>query len=424
MSIDTSVNQARPEVSSDRYMIVSTDSHVGPLVREQLRDYCPKKFLGDFDDFLADWEPRRQGSWVDGSPRAGGDKAIPFTDKVKNRTAQTTDTDGVHDPGVRLADMDMDGVAAEMIFHGAMTPDVIPWQGDGRLDLEAVGLSIYNRWLADFCSAAPQRLLGAVQLPLWDIDASVKEVEWARDAGLACINFPAPNRELLAYNHPDYEPFWAAVEASGLPLTTHGGSGDMPPYEGPEAWALYTSDLFFYSRRGLWYLTWAGVFERHPALKMMFVEQRADWVPDTLAHLDSIYYSEFQDYRQLIPRPPSDYFHQNCYVASSFMARFEAEKRYAIGLDKLMWGTDYPHYEGTWGFTQESLRSTFSGMPVDEVRMILGENAIPVLNLDRKVLRDIADRIGPDPDVITQPLRPEERPEILGCAFRTMAAWS
>lgn len=421
MATNESGNGLRtPTAASERYMIVSTDSHVGPRVKEDLREYCPSHLIDAYDEFVAAWEPYRRGVWDDDGPMA---KGIPFTDKVKHRTEQTTSTAGVHDPQVRLRDMDADGIAAEVIYHGAMTPEIIPFQISQDPELQAEGIRIYNRWLADFVTAAPDRFIAAAHLPIWDVEASVEEVYWAAEHGLKCINFPAPNRQFTAYNDPAWEPLWAACEETGLPLTTHGGSGDMPPYTGPESWALYMSDLFFFSRRGLWYLIWSGAFERHPGLKMIFTEQRSEWVPSTLDHLDSIYRSEFHDWSQFIPRPPSEYFERQCYVASSFMARFEAEMRHEIGIDKLMWGTDYPHYEGSYLNTPACLRQTFAGLPTDEVRKILGENAIPVFNLDRNVLREVADRIGPHPDDVDRPLADHEVPEVLGCAFRTLATW-
>lgn len=418
--IEDSAPASGTEVSSDRYMIVSTDSHAGPRVKDHLREYCPREHLDAYDEFVAQWEPRAKPTWADDGPFAG---AFPFTEAVKRRTAEITATDGVFDPAVRLADMDADGIAAEVIYHGAMTPDCIPWEGVGTPEQRALGIDIYNRWLADFCSADPNRLLGAAHLPMWDIEAATKIVYWAKEAGLKCINFPAPNRAYTAYNDPAWEPFWQACVDTGLPLTTHGGSGDMPPYSGREKWALYMSDLFFFSRRALHYLVWGGVFERHPTLKMIFTEQRSEWVPQTLDHLDSIYESEFHDWKTVLPRRPSEYFRQNCWIASSFMARFEAEQRHSTGLERLMWGTDYPHYEGSYGFTKECLRATFAGLPVDEVRLILGENAVKCFNLDRDAVRAVADRIGPFPSEVDRPLDPSEEPEVKGCAFRKRSTW-
>lgn len=421
MTVETNgTTVADRSASTERYMIVSTDSHVGPRIKDDLRDYCPSGLHDSYDEFVTAFEPFRAGTWDPDGPFRG---TFPFTDAVRNRTAETTATDGVHDPSQRLTDMDADGIASEVIYHGAMTPEVIPWAISPDKELQAEGIKIYNRWLADFCSQAPHRFIGAAHLPMWDIDGCVDEVRWAADNGLKCINFPAPNREYTAYNDPAWEPFWAAIAETGLPLTTHGGSGDMPPYSGPESWALYMSDLFFYSRRALHYLVWSGVFERYPTLKLIFTEQRSEWVPATLDHLDSIYLSEFHDWASVIPQKPSDYFRQNCWVASSFMARFEAEGRHEIGVDRLMWGSDYPHYEGSYLNTDLCLRATFAGLPVDEVRLILGENAITCFGLDRDAIRAEADRIGPDPAAVDVPLSVEDEPEVLGCAFRKLGTW-
>jgi hypothetical protein len=88
-----------------------------------------------------------------------------------------------------------------------------------------------------------------------------------------------------------------------------------------------------------------------------------------------------------------------------------------------MWGSDYPHYEGSYGNTDLCLRQTFAGLPVDDVRKILGENALALFDIDRDKLRAIADRIGPDPADVDRPLDPSEVPDVTGCAFRTISTW-
>jgi predicted TIM-barrel fold metal-dependent hydrolase len=433
VTIDTASDTERQSgvvSGQDRYMVVSIDSHVSPTF-DQLRQYCPVQNLEQWDEWSAMW----LGLWGDErnwygerSPIAGAWQ-FPFTDEVRARTGDLVQRagDGVHDPHARIRDMDADGIAAEMLYHTAFTREVLPFQGgtvpgDETRELEKVGFQMYNRWLAGFVSVDPNRFIGAAYLPIWDVEASVAEVAFARDNGIKALNFPAPHRSFPGYNDPVYEPFWAACTEADITLTTHGGAGDMPPYAGKEAWALYCSDLFYYSRRGFAYMVWGGVFERHPKLRLAFTEQRSTWVGETLADLDSIYYSSFQDLKQLIPRPPSEYFREHCWLGVSFMSRFEAERRSEIGVDRLMWGSDYPHFEGTWGYTDLSLRNTFAGIPVDEVRSMLGENAVNLFGLNRAALREIADAIGPAPEDIDRPVA--EVPDIPGCAFRTRGAWS
>jgi predicted TIM-barrel fold metal-dependent hydrolase len=414
----------------DRYMIVSIDSHVSPLF-DQLRQYCPQQYLEQWDAWAAMWLDLwgDEQNWYGTRSPIANRWGKAFTDVVRDRTGELVERAGagIYDPGARLRDMDADGIVAEALYHTAFTREVLPFQGgtvpgDDSREIEAVGLRMYNRWLADFVSAAPDRFIGAAYLPIWDIEASIAEVRFARDHGLKCLNFPAPHRSFPGYNDPVYEPFWAACADADIPLTTHGGAGDMPDYTGKESWALYCSDLFYYSRRGFMYMVWAGVFERYPSLKLVFTEQRSSWVAEALADFDSIYFSNYQDLSELIPRPPSEYFHENCWLGVSFMSRFEAEQRHELGVDRLMWGSDYPHFEGTWGYTDLSLRNTFSGLPTVEVAAMLGENAVRCYGLDRAALRKIADRVGPSAAVIATPI--EDVPEVPGMAFRTRGAWS
>jgi predicted TIM-barrel fold metal-dependent hydrolase len=417
------------QAPSKPLLIASIDSHVSPLF-PQLREYCPQKYLERYDEWangwLSLWTDR---NWFSEASPISAHWGFPFTDAVKDRTQMLVDTAGagIYDASARVRDMDADGIACELVYHTAFTPEIFPFQegsvmGDDAQELEAVGVRMYNRWLADFVGAEPNRMIGAAYVPMFDVDLSVEEVEFAKEHGLHCINFPAPKRTLTDYNDPVYEPFWSACADYDIPLTTHGGAGDMPPYSGKEAWALYSSDLFYYSRRGFMYMVWGGVFERHPKLQLAFTEQRSGWVTETLTELDSVYYSGFQDFSKLIPRPPSEYFHENCWLGVSFMSRFEAEGAPEVGIDRVMWGSDYPHFEGTWGYTQEHLRNTFAGLPEDHVRKMLGLNAIKLFGLDQAALEKIAERVGPSLETINRPL--EELPAIPGLAFRTRGTWS
>lgn len=420
-------------------MIVSTDSHVGPSLEEQLRPYCPKEYLEQFDEFTREVNRAR-----------GSDPTIPAhiravmtrpqsasgiaDEKVAARTRareSAWECPGQYDPHTRLRDMDADGVAADVIFAGGQNGEVLPFLSWGGFDygpagvagdLRAVGVHIFNQWLADFVSVAPERHAGVMQIPISDIDAAVREVEWGRAAGLRAVNLPAPQRDFPAFTEPIYEPFWSACEALDLPLLTHVGGGEQPlGVNGPMGRALLQSEQHFMGRRGLWQMIFGGVFERHPGLKLVFTEQRQEWVAETLRHLDSVYdhvTSSSKEARETVPRRPSEYWASNCYIGGSFMAPFEAAARHEVGVRNLMWGTDYPHMEGTWPNTRLALRNTFAGVPEDDTRLILGENAVRVYGFDRAALHAIADRIGPKPEDLTTPLAPEEFPPFRGFAFR------
>ena len=103
----------------------------------------------------------------------------------------------------------------------------------------------------------------------------------------------------------------------------------------------------------------------------------------------------FKHFTKDLSLRPSEYFQRQCYIGASFMPAHEGRERYRIGLDKLMWGSDYPHLEGTWPNTLDALRETFSDYPESEIRAILGSNAASVYDFDLEKLEPIAAEIGP-----------------------------
>jgi predicted TIM-barrel fold metal-dependent hydrolase len=331
--------------------------------------------------------------------------------------------------------MDQAGIAAEVIFAGGQNGEILPFvgvgwdagSGDSPQVLRAVGEHMWNAWLADFVSESPERLLGVMQVPIWDIDAAVAELEWGRGAGLCVVNLPAPRSDIAAYNDPVYEPFWSACEALDLPFVTHGGGGERPlGFPGPGGKHLYLYESGWLSRRHLWQMIFGGVFQRHPRLRLIFTEQRVVWVPMALADLDSIFFSDDwgRELRAELQKPPSEYWSSNCYNSGSFLTPWEAAIRDAVGARNLLWGSDYPHYEGTWPNTKLAMRHAFSGVPEDDARKLLGENAVRAYGLDLPSLRTVADRIGPTPDDLAVPLSADEFPAFRSAAFRTAGHWS
>src|SRR5262249_26312850 len=145
---------------------------------------------------------------------------VEMSPGVWRRGSRNILTTGHHDVHARLRDMNFDGVVGEVIFHGSQNDEPIPFTNLGdptnrsffkslppeHPELAAVGAHIYNQWLADFCSVEPHRHAGLAQLPVWDVDASVREAEWARDAGLRGLNFPNMHSWLPRFDNPVWEP--------------------------------------------------------------------------------------------------------------------------------------------------------------------------------------------------------------------------
>lgn len=427
---------------TDPYLIVSVDGHVGPSLERQLRPYCPPEYLERFDAYaravrrVAGVAPQTEGEEMDFDLRGPEVQRI-LTPPGEGRAASEArerawSCAGQQDPHARHKDMDADGIAAEVVFAGGQNGEVLPFlvfgfeQGSASMDIElrAVGSHIYNQWLADFVSVAPERHVGSMQIAIGDVESAVREVTWGREAGLRAVNLPAPQSQSAPYTDPMYEPLWSACEDLDLPLLTHTGGGDQAHgVNGPMGMPLLQMEMRFMSRRGLWQMIFGGVFERHPGLKLMFVENGVTWLEDTLRDMDSLYYSRGHAYiRDVLKRSPSEYWATNCYIGGSMLAPYEVATRDVVGVHNLCWGSDYPHSEATWPHTMLSLRNTFWSIPESDTRAILGENAMRVFNLDESKLRPIADRIGPRPEDLRQPVSPDELPEHRGFAFREWGA--
>jgi predicted TIM-barrel fold metal-dependent hydrolase len=242
------------------------------------------------------------------------------------------------------------------------------------------------------------------------------ELAWIADHGFAGTYVPGvgARADLPALYDAYFDPFWSACEDLGLPIVIHAGYGTEQCEFMDKVDALRVKmeaegrdDLLseiinnaegFFSldlrpRRAMWQLMLGGVFDRHPKLRLVMTEVRADWLPGTLGHLDAAY----EGARAELParRRPSEYWHEHCLTSLSFVHRSEVAMRHEIGLETITFGRDYPHAEGTWPNTADWLTDAFAGVPDDELRLMLGENAIRVLGLDRATLAAVAERIGP-----------------------------
>jgi predicted TIM-barrel fold metal-dependent hydrolase len=403
----------RTAPQTERYLIVSADSHVGPSVVDQLRPYCEQRYLDAFDEDVRRTRAHLAGAReadidqndpLGGTIQGGGTVAATWLgspdnyDAMAARWSSAAAVAGLQDPHARLRDMDAEGVAADVIFAGGQNDELLPFDLDADPEMRAVGARIFNRWMADFCSVAPARLHGVAQISLHDIPAAVESVRTAKDQGLVAVNFPAPQRGLLPYTEPAYEPFWAVCAELNMPLNTHGGGGDRGYWTGPGAACAARAEGQFMSRRALWALIFSGAFERHPGLKLVLTEQMSSWAPQTLAYLDGIWKDQAQTrkgFLDLVPLAPTEYWRRQVFVGDSFMSQTEVGLRHQIGLGNILYGTDYPHAESIFPLTRLALRHAYAGVPADEVSLMLGENALRCFDLDAAALRPVAERIGP-----------------------------
>ncbi len=329
---------------------------------------------------------------------------------------------GLWDLDRRLREMDREGIAAEYVYQGDqrainLFTDVFGSRYD--IDVCEAGFRAFHRWLADVFGSSDRLLLVGQGGTGADIEATVAELEWLADHGFAGTFVPGV---LAVPGVPPYfdeywEPVWDVCESSGLPLFLHGGFGlpygqmvhavrqikeamDTTSEEPGLAAAQMAAQVFpadFFAdiraRRPMWQLMLGGVFDRHPGLRLVMTEMRADWLPMTLRALDEVFVRD----RAELPakHSPTEYWHSHCLTCPSFVHKAEVAMRYELGIETVAFGRDYPHNESTWPNTKAWLRDAFDGVPENEVRLMLGENAIRILDLDRTALEAVAARVGP-----------------------------
>jgi predicted TIM-barrel fold metal-dependent hydrolase len=387
-----------------RYLLISADCHAAPRPQDA-RAHVDPGLRSAFDDWLTD-APAAAARRAEhlGEPLFAEEALDEFAQQDK---VAEGGTDGAWDSKRRLGELDADGVVAEVIFPNSPLPfdvGLMTYQYEQDPALWSAGVWAYNRWLADFCAATPGRRAGVGLITLDDMDETLRQVRWLREhAVTGGILLPGSAGMIAgqpAYNHPCYEPLWSLCEDLEMPVHTH--SGWTPNYGNfAGSVGIFLSETAWWAHRPFWFLVWSGVFERHPRMRFVMSEQKADWMIPTLELLDSRYeLPMFRQLRRSLPLKPSEYYRRQVWIGASFMDEGEWETRHALGVDKLMWGSDYPHLEGCWPHTLESLQKIFQGVDRADVQRMLGETTAQVYGFDLDQLRALAARLGPEAQLI------------------------
>lgn len=322
-----------------------------------------------------------------------------------------------------------DGVVGEVIFPNTVPPffpsfvlaaaPPKPAEYEHRL----AGIRAHNRWLVDFCAAYPSQRAGIGQIFLNDLDDALTDARWIVDHGLrGGILLPNTPPDATWIEHqlydPYWEPLWAFCQESGVPLHSHGGTG-VPEFGNvPAAALLYMGEFWFYQQRPFIHMVLSGAFERHPQLKFVVTESGASWLPPLLERLDRAIQSikdkgaigELRFGREShLSLTATEYFHRNCHVGVSQPKAPDITAMQQIGLDRFMWGSDYPHDEGTYPFTREHLRQLLSSWSEGDLRGFLSGVAAKAYDFDLDVLAPLAELYGPTVEDVHRPL--ESLPE-------------
>ena len=374
------------------HRIVSSDDHVleppdlwTSRIEPKYRDRAPRMFRREEDN--TDW-------WICDGVRSlgvggsGGDQVgVRFEDPDKLTIEGTFENvrPGAYIPEEHVKDMEIDGIDVSLVYPtvGLQLYMTVP---DGDLFREIC--RVYNGWLAEFCSANPKRLKGVAMLDVEDISWAVREMERCANLGLAGAMISVYPAEDRAYDSPEYEPLWAEAQDLRMPLSLHvttnraGPGGAAVKHE--EFNAAFLTNIDHWVRMSLSHMIFSGVFERYPMLQVGSIEMELSWVPHFLDRLDYNYTQrpktgKWHTFKE--DMMPSDYFHRNVFLGFQ-EDHLGMRDRHIIGVDNLLWGSDYPHAEGTFPYSRQVLDEILADCTDEEQAKIVGGNARRVYRLD------------------------------------------
>jgi predicted TIM-barrel fold metal-dependent hydrolase len=306
---------------------------------------------------------------------------------------------GCYDGAERLKDMDIDGVHAEVLFAPQRT--IWHFLGDPDDDFVHAGVDAYNNFLIDeFAAPDPDRLIAVGQIPSTGVDDAVAYLQKLADRGVKAVvlsNWPSGGASISDAD----DAFWAAAQEVGLPVCVHiqidsrtqrqeawraaaatGGSG---LYGGQEDKAKAKAvgglgSVFTVVARTIGQLTFTGVFERFPGLQMSFIEVGAGWIPFLLEQMDDRYWRNRAWSELPITEPPSHFWHRNM-SCTIIVDHAGIALRHAVGVDNIMWSSDYPHHGNDWPYSRRVIDEMMGQIPRDERDRIVGGNATRIFGL-------------------------------------------
>jgi predicted TIM-barrel fold metal-dependent hydrolase len=248
----------------------------------------------------------------------------------------------------------------------------------------------WNRWSQE-TFAEHDRIMPMAMIAPGIIEEAIAEVQWAAANGFHGILLPnrpifhklSQPRNPLEYNDKRFEPLWAAIAETGLPITLHVSTGEDPRAVRGNGGAItnFVCHSMTTTIEPMVQMISSGVFERHPTLSLGTIESGIGWVPWLLQQMDYSYRAHHMWVRPVIPQEPSFYYKRNCFAA--FIEEPEAlDAAIEAGLeDNIVWSNDYPHHEGSFPHTQASVERQMANLTDDQRAKVLGLNAARVFNI-------------------------------------------
>ena len=291
---------------------------------------------------------------------------------------------GAWDPQARLADLTLDHIRAEVMYPGGFGLQF--WAAPDP-EYQSDSMRVYNDWVSEFCSVAPERFLGGALVPMrGPVQLAVEEAQRAANLkGVRTLSIPTTMVD-RPYSRPDYEPLWATLQDIGMPVSIHIGTTGEPIYDrflklgiGPGV----VDAKILTGMRAVTELIWAGVPQRYPNLRFIIAEGGIGWIPTLLTFMDHWWTDHHRWMEPKLEEAPSFYFNRQ------FWATFEEDRAGVVlaregilNIDRAMWGADYPHTEGTFPHSQEAIARDFAGLSEAMVYKLVAGNAARLYSLD------------------------------------------
>jgi len=369
------------------YNVIDSDGHIlEPL--SLWADYMDPAFRDRAPRLERDGNGRER--LLIGEKMLGGERGMASLGAVGRRDGTVVVDDarqyadgrkGGFDPHSRIPDMDLDGIDAAYLY-----PSIGLFAGSVEdPKLSAAICRAYNRWLAEYCAPYPDRLFGIAMLPLQHTEMAIEEMRFARkELGMPGVFLrPNPYNNKMVHD-PSYDRFWSAVEDLDVAVGFHeGGSSGMPQVgldrfetNGARHIVTHTMEMMMACLS----MIWGGVCDRHPKLRVAFLESGGGWIVPWLERMDRHYVDQgFND--SGLSMKPSEIFQRNCWISFEPVEGSLRVLADYIGPHKILWATDYPHPDGFFPGAPDMVRKNLEGLSEETRRQVMAGGAKAFYNL-------------------------------------------
>jgi predicted TIM-barrel fold metal-dependent hydrolase len=381
------------------YKVISADSHIvePPHLWEkwlppEFRKYAPKLVK----------DPEGGDAWQYGE----GIPAAPIGLVAVRRGRKYSDPDykwtglkmkdmqqGAFFGETRLKEQDEDGISAEVLYSPVRA--ATHFMAPGNNEIALAGVQAYNNWLQkEFCAPDPKRLIGLALIPNIGLEGAIAELRRTKEMGMkgcAIMAWPSGGKNLSRND----DPFWAEAEKLGIPVSIHvrlagkeglkaaGSSGSLASKEAEVVNPLVgmSTGAVADAPKLMAEMIYSGMFDRFPKLQFVFGEVNVGWVPEVLESMDDHYNRDKIWTHTELKRMPSTYWKTN-FAATFIIDKFGIKNRHEMGVDTIMFSTDYPHHRCDFGETQRIIEEHMKGVSPDERAKMLAGNAARVYKLN------------------------------------------